>query len=56
MYPTTSQKPSKITTSPDNPALDQQLFIIMFSSFTADLDKKMSLSLIKTWKGGTYRN
>jgi hypothetical protein len=41
MHPTASIKQSKAATSSDNPSLDQQFFINMFASFTADLDKKV---------------
>jgi hypothetical protein len=41
MHPTISVKPPKATTSPDKPTADQQFFINILASFTANLDKKI---------------
>ena len=41
MHPAISVKQSKATTSPDKPTADQQFFINILASSSADLDKKL---------------
>jgi hypothetical protein len=47
MHPTAHLKQSKEASSSHNPPLDQQFFLNMIASITANIDKKLSLSLIK---------